>query len=164
MYNLLGFFLIITGDVFLVTYLSYQKKRQLSCLAEMVVFLREVTCLVYEFKMPIEDALREKSEIGEFSHYLWQEVTKNTHKKFRQALSDAIKQLPLGENWTAKIITQYFGNLGKSPKEPAMEHYKTLQKQLAEIIAQKKEETKKNTRLFAGGVYGISLMLSILLW
>ena len=164
MFSLLGILLILAGDVLLSGYCCKERKKKLDCLFEMMLNLREITCLIYDFKLPLEDALKQQSQTGTWSRFLWEYIRNNPEKGLRTSLLEGIQLLPIPEEAVKNNLTEYFRQLGKSPKEQTAEHYKSVAGQLEQLYQAKKEEYKKQNRLSAGTVYAVSLAAAILLW
>ena len=164
MFKLLGFVLILIGDVFLNGHLSHKNKKKLNCLTEMILLLREVTFLIYDFKLPLEEAFRRQRELGEYSAYLWEQIQTPTSDGIRAQLLKAVNILPLPDMSAKNTIIEYFRQLGKAPKEQTKEHYQTVNQKLEAIYRTKKEEFHKNNRILSGTVYAVSFVVAILLW
>ncbi|MBO5408210.1 MAG: hypothetical protein J6A61_02240 [Clostridia bacterium] len=164
MFSILGMILILAGDVLLSGYCCKERKKKLDCLFEMTLYLREITCMIYDFKLPLEDAMQRQSNTGTWSRFLWEYITNNPEKGIRTSLLEGLQLLPLPEEDAKNNLAEYFRQLGKSPKEQTAEHYKSVAGQLEQLYHMKKEEYKKQNRLSAGAVYAISLAAAILLW
>ncbi len=164
MLHLFGISFILTGDVLLTRYLFHEKNKKLVCVLETMTFLRELTCLMYEFKLPLDEALKRQADNGGFFEALWEQIQQNPHQNIRSALTEAVQQLPFPEKETKNIVIEYLKNLGKSPKEQTTEHYEIVLKHLKMLYTAKKEEFHKSNKLSAGAIYGISLAVAILLW